>query len=172
MGVFATFRRRWQRLAVASVAFCLIAFSILSNRGEQFFTPEQYAEAQPEFSSPTPLIWKHINSSTVRGGGTFSHWLGEMQADLQFSSSFLDPPRVAPAVDAQADDNDRSGASCVPIDKYQQYHAPNEEHRDPPGGTPNVEEYASRHMAGLDSRQCRAMDGDGDGNTDGLLFME
>ncbi|PCH05177.1 Hypothetical protein PENO1_023970 [Penicillium occitanis (nom. inval.)] len=68
MGVFSVFRRRWQRLAVASVVFCMIAFSVLSHRGERFFTPQQYSEAQSEFSSDTPLIWKHINSSTVRGG--------------------------------------------------------------------------------------------------------
>jgi hypothetical protein len=70
MGVFNAFRRRWQRLAVASVVFCMIAFSVLSSRGDQFFTPQEYSEAQPDFSSDTPLIWKHINSSTVRGGGT------------------------------------------------------------------------------------------------------
>lgn len=79
---------------------------------------------------------------------------------------------MALPVDPQADHDDRSGAPRLPIDEPQQYYPPNRKHRDTPGGTPDVEEHSCRHMAGLDPRQCRAMDGDCDGNTHGILFME
>ncbi|OKL63205.1 hypothetical protein UA08_01419 [Talaromyces atroroseus] len=67
MGVFGAFRRRWQRLAVASVVFCVISFSIVSSRGDREHAVRQPAELQKSH----PSLWKHIQSSNIEGGAFY-----------------------------------------------------------------------------------------------------
>lgn len=65
MGLLGAFRRRWQRLAIFSIIFCMVSLSIVSSR------ENKHHEVQPhtDLEEKHPLIWKHIHMSNVKGGG-------------------------------------------------------------------------------------------------------
>lgn len=74
MGLYGAFRRRWQRLATASVVFCLISFSIVSSRRGKYSGHHHASEVQQtsQLRMNHPLLWEHIHTNNVTGGGMFT----------------------------------------------------------------------------------------------------
>jgi hypothetical protein len=67
MGLFGTFRLRWQRLAIASVVFCIVAFSIVSSRGNNNNTVQD-----SELRKNHRALRQYIRGSHIKGGGMFA----------------------------------------------------------------------------------------------------
>ncbi|QKX57092.1 uncharacterized protein TRUGW13939_04200 [Talaromyces rugulosus] len=66
MGLMGVFRRRWQRLAIVSIIFCMVSLSIVSSR-------EDNHDVQPhsDLEAKHPLLYKHIHMSDVKGGAFY-----------------------------------------------------------------------------------------------------
>jgi hypothetical protein len=115
MGLMGVFRRRWQRLAIVSIIFCMVSLSIVSSR-------EDKHDVQPhsDFEARHPLLYKHIHMSDVKGGGTF--WLFFACCTLfstvltLFSNSVLHPSYLDVGVGPGTHYDYRSRTTLVPAD--------------------------------------------------------
>lgn len=59
-------RRRWQRLAIASLILTAIFFILLPHAHDDESSHERFPELQQNY----PLLWKHVQTFNCTGGGT------------------------------------------------------------------------------------------------------
>jgi ligand-binding SRPBCC domain-containing protein len=65
MSLAFLFRRRWQRLAIFSIVFCVASLSILSSQEES-----RQDDEPPDLRMKYPLLWEHVHEFNRTGGGT------------------------------------------------------------------------------------------------------
>ncbi|KAL1970287.1 hypothetical protein VTN77DRAFT_5447 [Rasamsonia byssochlamydoides] len=76
MSFVSLFRRRWQRLAIFSIVFCVVSLSILSSQEDS-----QHDDEVSELQIKYPLLWKHVRMFNGTGGAWYipPEWLPESQ---------------------------------------------------------------------------------------------